>query len=183
MPKYTHARIPGEPPEPPEVLADLPGVLAKFLPQLRSFSWHLAHRGIDQLDVFPQLLECLDEVEYLETGALAFTDEDFEQLPKLVRLRNLRLVRPAATPANDSDPVYWSFDALAEQTAALLDSDERDGEPLRIDVQVEGTLAKYDIAQRSARRAFEHAMRGLPTAVFVLEVRLLFYAKPYIAFP
>lgn len=180
MPKHVHARLPGEE---PELLANLPGVLADFLPRLTSFSWLLVPRNFGQLNILPQLLERLISVQYIATGLVAFTDETLQRLPKLVHLRNLRLVRHAATPANDNDPDFWSFKALAEQTAALLNNDERDGEFLKIDVQVEGALAKYDIAQRSARKAFEQAMQGLPTAVYLLEVRLHFYEKPYIAFP
>ncbi|BGO91737.1 hypothetical protein NBRC10512_006219 [Rhodotorula toruloides] len=179
VPKHVHARMEHEP---PELLANLPSVLADFLSQITSFSWLLVPRT-GQLDILPQLLERLKQVRYLETGLGAFRDATFEHLPKLVHLRNLRLVRHADTPAHDRDSPYWSFEALAEQTALFLNNDERDGQVLRIDVQVEGTLAKYDVAQRSARKSFEQAMQGLPTAVYLLEIRLHFYQKPYIAFP
>lgn len=117
------------------------------------------------------------------------TDALLSHVASLLDLSSLRLVRHADTPANEHRPDFWTFDVLAEQVARLLCARGRQGDAgrrrLRIEVAVEGTLRKYDVAQRSAREAFCAA-----TSVLVagqeqgLEVWLSFPSRcPYRAFP
>lgn len=121
-------------------------------------------------------------LEHLVTGLHAFVDEIFPNLVSCVNLRHLELVRSQNAPASDSgQSSYWSFRALAEQVARLVALDERTAEPLRIDVEVRGSLRKYDCAQRLAREAFAMALAEQPGRV---EVWLWYYpGRPFKAFP
>ncbi|GAA6026009.1 hypothetical protein JCM8202_000005 [Rhodotorula sphaerocarpa] len=125
---------------------------------------------------------CLERLEHLVTGLHAFVDEIFPNLVSCVNLRHLELVRSQNAPASDSgQSSYWSFRALAEQVARLVALDERTAESLRIDVEVRGSLRKYDCAQRLAREAFATALAEQPGRV---EVWLWYYpGRPFNAFP
>lgn len=119
-------------------------------------------------------------LERLVTGLNGFTASMLELLAELPHLQYLRLVRSAHTPAIGSSEHAWTFAELARQIAALLDHPEREPQrPLRIDVEVLGSLHKYDCAQRTARTAFEEIIM-----VDTVEVWLLYYPdRPYKAYP
>lgn len=119
-------------------------------------------------------------LERLVTGLNGFTASMLELLAELPHLQYLRLVRSAHTPANDTSEHVWTFAELAEQIAALLTHPEREPHcSLRIDVEVRGSLHKYDCAQRTARTAFEETIMADG-----VEVWLLYYPdRPYKAYP
>ena len=119
-------------------------------------------------------------LERLVTGLNGFTGSMLELLAELPHLQYLRLVRSAHTPATDTSEHVWTFAELAKHIAALLDHPEREPQrSLKIDVEVRGSLHKYDCAQRTARTAFEEIVM-----VDGVEVWLLYYPdRPYKAYP
>lgn len=151
---------------------------------LKVLSWGSGHTA-----TFASLWLQSRRLQEVTVGREAMTDALLSHVASLLDLSSLRLVRHADTPANEHRPDFWTFDVLAEQVARLLCARGRQGDAgrrrLRIEVAVEGTLRKYDVAQRSAREAFCAA-----TSVLVagqeqgLEVWLSFPSRcPYRAFP
>ncbi|GAA5915010.1 hypothetical protein JCM5296_003830 [Sporobolomyces johnsonii] len=123
-------------------------------------------------------------LRYLHTGADAVTDPILSFLPSLLRLEYLSLVRTAHAQPSDHDRSYWRWPELAQQVAALQLRPGREGRRLRVEIEVEGSLRKYDVAQRSSKAAFEEAFKGVEEArKFSVEVRLHFWEGRRWAWP
>ncbi|BGP16570.1 hypothetical protein JCM10213_000518 [Rhodosporidiobolus nylandii] len=94
-------------------------------------------------------------LQHLYTAQCALNDRVLTHLPSLLHLRTLRLCRTADAPAAEHDPAHWTWHALASNVKLLLKSPERaPGGPLRVEVKVEGSMRKYDVAQKGCRQAF-----------------------------
>ncbi|GAA5875499.1 hypothetical protein JCM3774_003650 [Rhodotorula dairenensis] len=179
-PPYLHDRIDAVEVD-DEWRTNLGRVLGSVMPELHTLTYLSPELYADDanLRALTHLLPGAVALERLVTGWYSFCESMLKLLAGLPQLRYLRMFRSPSTPANDVPEYLWTFEGLAEQVAALLSHPDRDPfRPLRIDVDVPGTLRKYDCAQRTARAAFERAM---PVGV---EVWLLYYPdRPYKAYP
>ncbi|GAA5950717.1 hypothetical protein JCM21900_000490 [Sporobolomyces salmonicolor] len=130
------------------------------------------------------VLPCAPNLRYLHTGADAVTDPILSFLPSLLRLEYLSLVRTAHALPSDLDRSYWRWPGLAQQVAALQLRPERKGRRLRVEIEVEGSLRKYDVAQRSSKAAFDEAFKGVEEErKSLVEVRLHFWEGRCWAWP
>ncbi|BGP40446.1 hypothetical protein JCM10449v2_004408 [Rhodotorula kratochvilovae] len=130
-----------------------------FAGQLTSLTWDMGDSK-----AFAAVFLHAHSLQRLDVGRDTLTDVLLAHLPSLRDLAFLRLVRHADTPAHAHDPRYWTFDALAAQVALLLAQPDRTAHRLVVEVVVEGTLRKYDVAQRSAREEFRKATSRLAAA-------------------
>lgn len=158
---------------------NLGGVLGDVTPKLHTLTYLGREYCEDDADrrALTHLLPGAVALERLVTGLYSFSEPMLQLLTGLPQLRYLRIIRSARTPANDVPEYLWTFDNLADQVEALLSHADREPHrTLRIDVEVEGPLCKYDRAQRTARAAFERTLG--------VEVWLLYYpGRPYKVYP
>ncbi|GAA6000066.1 hypothetical protein JCM10207_006036 [Rhodosporidiobolus poonsookiae] len=119
----------------------------------------------------------------LEISGDLVVDSTLALIPRLDSLRSLRLTRSASTPAAEHDPSFWSWQALAENAIALVQSPDRTSSVLVVVVKVEGTLSKYDVAQRSSRATFKVAASGVEVAQLRVELEYQDGRPPFRVWP
>ncbi|GAA6050338.1 hypothetical protein JCM3770_002970 [Rhodotorula araucariae] len=150
-----------------------------FAPRLRALTWETGDS-----EAFGQLWSRSSDLEYVKVTRSVFNQTSFSHLPFLHNLSFLHLYRYADDPRRGHVQPDWTFDGLAEQITLLLAQSARTAPRLIVEVAVEGSLRKYDLAQRSAKEAFRTATRGLAAAqVAGLEVFLLYHPEPWRAYP
>ncbi|GAA5904044.1 hypothetical protein JCM6882_003809 [Rhodosporidiobolus microsporus] len=130
---------------------------------ISSFTYHLSEPDIGRPNrhLLDHFLPHAHLLERLDASRDVLTDKNLDFLPLLPRLQHIRLVRSAESPPSDNSPEHWSWAALAEQAVRVLQNKERRPELcLVVEIKCEGTLRKYDVAQRSCRSALERALSG-----------------------
>ncbi|GAA5872871.1 hypothetical protein JCM8547_005723 [Rhodosporidiobolus lusitaniae] len=138
-------------------------LMLSFRHGLESFTLGLSEtRVVDpQQHLLYRLLPHTPALARLDTSLYAFVDPILALLPSLPHLHYLRLVHPSDAPAAKQDPSFWTWSQLASQAVQLVQAAGRPSHMrLRIEVKCEGTLRKYDVAQKSCRAAFEEKAGG-----------------------